>query len=82
MNAENDGAQVTPRKFVTTADAAKMLNVSVALLKHWRAHRAHLRFFQPGGRGANVMYDAADIEALIERSAVEPVDLTQKNKAR
>ena len=55
-------------KYLTPAEVAEMLGLSVVTLNRWRTQGTGPRYLKPGGR---VRYRPEDVRAWAEASAVE-----------
>jgi len=61
---------IANRTFLTAPEAAKFLGVSIQGL-YGLTHRRAIPFYKPSGK--NILFNAAELEAWILASRVEPV---------
>lgn len=68
-------------RFLTAAEAAEMLNVTVNTLAQWRANRARLRPIPYVRSGLRVRYRESDILKYLETRVIVPGQRRKKPRS-
>lgn len=61
-----------PAEYLTTKQAAKLLNVGASTLELWRAQRKGPAFIKMPGAGGAIRYSRADLDAWLAKHARKP----------